>query len=65
MFMNKLLFIDVLITDKVFLFFFATHEITANSTGWTIIKCLSNVVSAIPGVEIQGKRILERVGMVG
>lgn len=53
--MNKLLLIDVLITEKMFLFLFVTHEIAANSTRLTIIKYLSDVVSIIPGVEIQGK----------
>ena len=55
MFMIRLLPIGVLITDKMSLFLFVTHGITANSTRLTLIKYLSDVVSTIPGVEIQGK----------
>lgn len=36
MFMNKLLLFDVLITDKMFLFLFVTHEIAANGIRSTI-----------------------------
>lgn len=62
MFMKKLLLVDVPISDKMVLFHFVTHDVAVNSTRLTLIRCSRDSVSAILGVEIQGKRVLTEVG---
>lgn len=62
--MNKLLLTHAPIADKMFPFLFVTHEISVNSMNLTVIKGLNDVVFTILGVEIQEKRVLERVRMV-